>query len=111
MLADTTSPLERLVLRNPGTSVSEMRAAIEQAAAETGLGYDELLAQAVAESERAVEVEPGLVTFARAHWIGLDGNRIGVAAGGGLLAGVAGFLLLGRRGRSGNQGLRASPDQ
>jgi uncharacterized protein YycO len=44
-------PLERLVELNPGMSVAEMRAELEEAAAESGVTYDEILAQALAEAE------------------------------------------------------------
>jgi hypothetical protein len=51
------SPLERLVALNPGTSVAEMRATLEAVAAELGISYDEVLAQALAEAEAAISVD------------------------------------------------------
>ncbi|RIV32420.1 hypothetical protein D2L64_25230 [Micromonospora radicis] len=52
--------LIRLVELNPGTTEEEMQTALEEAAVELGISYDEMLDQALAQADEAVEVDPCL---------------------------------------------------
>jgi hypothetical protein len=101
-LADT-SPLQRLVLLNPGMTVPEMQADLEAAAVELGMTYDEVLAQALAEAEAHVEGPPAIAALVEMYWYGLDTTRMMVALALGALSGIAVFWLMTRHTRRSGQ--------